>query len=296
MATKIILDTDIGSDIDDAVCLAYLLAQPDCELLGITTVSGEAVKRAQLASVLCTVAGKDIPIFPGAELPLLVPQRQPAAPQARALANWKHQADFPGGAAIEFMRRTIRANPGEVTLLAIGPMTNVALLFRTDPEIPALLKGLVLMCGVFTNKLPGVGPCEWNSLCDPHASAIVYQSAVARHRSIGLDVTMQVQMEAAQVKERFQAPLLQPVLDFAGVWFEENKLMTFHDPLAAVTIFEPEVCTFSKGQVEVELLSPGLGGFTYFSEAKNPGEPSPHEVALEVNAARFFDRYFKVFE
>ena len=66
MKTKIILDTDIGSDIDDAVCLAYLLAQPDCELLGITTVAGEAEARARMASALCKVAGKDVPIFPGA--------------------------------------------------------------------------------------------------------------------------------------------------------------------------------------------------------------------------------------
>lgn len=76
MAIKVLLDTDIGSDIDDAVCLAYLLAQPECQLLGITTVSGEAVKRARLASVLCKVAAKLVPIYPGAEAPLLVAQRQ----------------------------------------------------------------------------------------------------------------------------------------------------------------------------------------------------------------------------
>ena len=66
MPIKLLLDTDIGSDIDDAVCLAYLLAQPACDLLGITTVSGEADHRAMLASALCRVAGRDVPIFPGA--------------------------------------------------------------------------------------------------------------------------------------------------------------------------------------------------------------------------------------
>ena len=70
MPVKILLDTDIGSDIDDAVCLAYLLAQPDCELLGITTVTGEAVERAKMASALCKVAGKDVPIYPGVEQPI----------------------------------------------------------------------------------------------------------------------------------------------------------------------------------------------------------------------------------
>src|SRR5262245_50589217 len=122
MSTKVLLDTDIGSDIDDAVCLAYLLAQPECELLGITPVSGEAERRAMLASALCQVAGARIPIFPGAESPLLGPQRQPRAPEADALERWAHERAFPQGQAVEFMRQTIRAHPGEVTLLAIGPM------------------------------------------------------------------------------------------------------------------------------------------------------------------------------
>src|SRR5258706_8327664 len=85
LMTKILLDTDIGTDVDDAVCLAYLLSRPDCELLGITTVMGEADKRASLASVLCRAAGKDIPIYPGAEQAMQVPSKQTVAPQAAAL-------------------------------------------------------------------------------------------------------------------------------------------------------------------------------------------------------------------
>jgi purine nucleosidase len=80
--TKVLLDTDIGTDVDDAVALAYLLSHPDCELLGITTVTGEATKRASLASVVCKAAGKEIPIYPGAEHPMQGEQRQPAAQQA----------------------------------------------------------------------------------------------------------------------------------------------------------------------------------------------------------------------
>src|SRR5437867_10805365 len=151
MSVKVLLDTDIGSDIDDAVCLAYLLAQPQCELLGITTVTGEADKRAMMASALCKVADKEIPIFPGCEKPLLVPQKQPHAPQAAALSRWPHEGNFPQGEAVQFLRQTIRRHPGEVTLLTIGPLTNIGLLFALDPEIPSLLKALVSMCGVFTN-------------------------------------------------------------------------------------------------------------------------------------------------
>lgn len=289
---KVLLDTDIGSDIDDAVCLAYLLAQPRCDLLGITTVSGEPTRRAALASALCRVAGKEIPIFPGAADPLLAPQRQPHAPQAERLVHWPHRSDFQVGQAIEFLRTTIRAHPGEVTLLTIGPLTNIALLFRSDPEIPHLLKQLVMMCGVFTNRRAGVGPLEWNALLDPHAAAIVYRAPVRVHRSLGLDVTTQVALPAVEVRQRFQHPLLRPVLDFAEVWFTHQDRITFHDPLAAAALFAAAVCSFTRGRVEVEWQSERLGGFT----AWTPDPAGPHEVALEVEADRFFAHYFATVE
>jgi inosine-uridine nucleoside N-ribohydrolase len=80
MKHKILLDTDIGSDIDDAVALAYLLCKPQCDLLGITTVSGEPGRRAMMASAQCKLAGREIPIFPGTAEPLLIRSRQPKCP------------------------------------------------------------------------------------------------------------------------------------------------------------------------------------------------------------------------
>lgn len=288
---KILLDTDIGSDIDDAVCLAYLLAQPRCDLLGITTVAGESADRARLASALCRCAGREIPIYPGAEIPMLIPQKLTQCHQKVALARWPHASDFPCGFAVAFLSQTIRKYPGEVVLLTIGPLTNVGALFAADPEIPRLLKGLVMMCGVFTNKLAGVGPLEWNAMGDPHATAIVYGRRVSLHRSIGLDVTCRVRMEAEAVRHRFSHPLLRPVLDMAEVWFRERPILTFHDPLAAVTLFEPNVCRFERGTVEVELKSDRVLGMTHWRQ-----EPSGvHEVALDVNVKLFFDAFFEVF-
>jgi inosine-uridine nucleoside N-ribohydrolase len=292
MAEKILLDTDIGSDIDDAVCLAYLLAQPDCDLLGITTVSGEPELRAQLASALCRVAGCDTPIYPGAGDPLLIEQQQKLAQQAARLGNWPHAEDFPTGYAVQFLRETIRAHPHEITLLTIGPLTNIALLFAVDPEIPSLLKQLVMMCGVFTDHLPRrADKREWNALLDPHATAIVYRTVAPVHRSLGLDVTTQVVMPAAEVRERFQTPLLEPVLDFAEIWFAERPSLTFHDPLAAVSIFDDQVCRFERGRVTVEVDDPALQGRTDWQ----PDAGGPHQVALAVDADRFFADYFGVF-
>lgn len=287
MPTKILLDTDIGTDIDDAVCLAYLLSQPACDLVGITTVTGEPEKRAMIASAICRAAGKEVPIYPGVEQPLLVPQYQPEARQAVALDRWPHDTAFPRGQAIDFMRRTIRAHPGEITLLTVGPLTNIGLLFAVDPEIPRLLKGLVMMCGLLSNRVAGVGPREWNAYGDPHATAIVYGAPVALHRSLGIDITAQVYMPAAEVRERFRAPILQPVLDFAAVWFDEWPGISFHDPLAAVTIFNEDVCRFAQGTVDVELSGNKVAGMTHWT----PGEPR-HEVAVAVDPARFFEHFF----
>ena len=287
MATKLLLDTDIGSDIDDAVCLAYLLAQPQCNLLGITTVTGEAVNRAMIASALCKAAGKTIPIYPGCEMPILVEQLQPVAPQSAALDRWDHETSFPKGEAVEFLRRTIRANPGEVVLLAIGPLTNIGLLFAQDPQIPYLLKSLIMMCGVFTNRFDVQGDTEWNAKLDPHASEIVYRAPVRVHRSIGLDVTMQTVLKAEDVRKKFQTPLLKPVLDFAEVWFRNSRDMIFHDPLAATTIFDESICGFERGTVTVSAQN--APGKTIWS----PDESGKHEVALTVSPERFFAHYFE---
>ena len=214
MATKILLDTDIGSDIDDAVALAYLLAQPECELLGITTVTGEVEKRAMMASALCKVAGRDdVPVYPGADTPLIIEQHQKLAPQAAALDKWPHKTDFPRNQAVDFLRRTIHDQPGEIVLLTIGPLTNAGLLFAIDPEVASLLKGLVMMSGVFGDETPGVGPTEWNAAGDPHATAITYRAPVAPHRSIGLDVTHKVRMDAEHVRKNVDAGRFEDTTD-----------------------------------------------------------------------------------
>lgn len=288
---KVLFDTDIGSDIDDAVCLAYLLANPECELVGVTTVSGQPAERAKLASVLCKAANQPgVPVVPGAEAPFSGRQRQPLAKQASVLPRWPHESRFPRLDAVDFMAETIHSHERQVTLLAVGPMTNVAALFKKHPGVAGSLNGLMLMSGRFGPKPPSArADHEWNVYCDPVAADIVYRTRVPVHRSVGLDVTLQVQMEEQAVRAKFSAhPGLLPVLDMATVWYQDAELMTFHDPLAAASLFDGRVCGFQRGRVEVDTGS----GVTSWTRS----EGGAHEVALTVDPKRFFESYFGVFE
>jgi len=284
MSVKVVLDTDIGSDIDDAVCLAYLLSQTECDLLGITTVTGEPQRRAMMASALCRVAGMDVPIYPGEGNPISVEQSQIRAPQADVLDKWDHETDFPEGEAIEFIARTVEENPGEVVLLTIGPLTNVGLLFRDHPRVPALLGDLVLMCGNYVKDNPR---SEWNTSGDPDATRIVFNEGVPRLRAVGLNVTNRVFLRAEEVRDRFNSRLMEPVLDFAEVWFRGADRITFHDPLAAATIFDDGICRFRGGCVEI--LPDGTNCLTLW----RPGAGAmPHEVAVDVNVDAYFEHFF----
>ena len=285
----VLLDTDIGSDIDDAVCLAYLLAEPRCKLLGISTVTGEAPKRAMLADAVCRAAGReDIPIASGAERPLLVPQRQPTAPQAEVLPRWTHREDFEPNAAIEMLRTVIRRHPGKVTLLTIGPLTNVGLLFALDREAPRLLRRMVMMAGRFFEP----DHLEWNASGDPHATAIVFSSDVPEIRVLGLDVTLKCRLAAQECRQRFGHRPLRAVAEMAEVWFRDHEGMVFHDPLAAACIFEPDLCTYRRGRVKVETREAPLLGQTVLMESGD----GPHWAADGVHVERFFQHYFSVLD
>ena len=287
----VILDTDIGSDIDDAIALSYLLKQPRCELLGITTVTGDVAQRSACANVICRTLGRtDVPIHCGASNVLWIGPGQPEVPQFEFILDLPHRKEWPQNTAVNFLRETIRSRPGEITLLTIGPFTNIALLFAVDPEIPSLLKGMVSMAGVFFRE---GSKLEWNCLVDPIATAMVYRARPPWHISIGLDVTLQCVMPAAEVRLRFTPPPLPVVAQMAQTWFSKGWDFTFHDPLAAAILFHPELCTYEDGEVDL-VIDP---------TAEKTGETSltavqgnaPHRVAKAVNVAAFFNEYFSVF-
>jgi len=290
----ILLDTDIGTNIVDALALAYLLAQPRCELLGVTTVTGEPQVRAQLADAICRAFGRsDVPVHSGASTPMLVPQMQLDAPQKSVLSRYPHREYFAADAAIDFLRATIRSRPGEITLVSVGPLTNVGLLFAVDPEIPRLLKRHVIMGGVYVSRPAGYGVRERNIMTDPHAAAIVFRANPPGLRCLGLDVTTQCRMPVDECRRRSSHGRLSILREMADVWSRDHPYITFHDPLAAAAVFEPGLCQYQAGLVEVELHSPRLMGYTDF---RTEAAAKPHEIAIRVDPDAFFEHYFGTLE
>jgi len=281
MAVKVLLDTDIGSDIDDALCLAYLLENSECYLLGITTVTGQPQKRAMLASAICMAAGRDVPIVPGREDPLFVEQKQRSVPQAEALEKWSYEDKFPDEKASDFMASVISQHPGEVVVLAVGPLTNVAEMLVKHPEAASEMAGLVCMCGDFPEGR-GPGQTEWNASGDPHATSIVAAHRLPFHRWVGLNVTLRTVLEQ-ELLGSLESKVMGPVKDFAKIWLRTNQRIVLHDPLAAVTIFHPEVCPTKRGWVRVETSEKGATTMLL------PHPNGRHEVATDLDAGLFYD-------
>jgi inosine-uridine nucleoside N-ribohydrolase len=268
--------------------------------VGITTVSGKPQERAALADAVCRAAGRsDIPIHAGIDRSMLGGIVQPECPQAAALPHLSHRPpdDFEPYSAVAFARKLIRSRPGEITLLGIGPLTNLGALFAMDPELPALLRSIVLMCGCFFE--PRAYSVEWNARLDPTATAIVYRALAREHRSVGLDVTMQCTIPADRAIARCRelgGPLA-AVATMGQSRQHDPKSMVFHDPLAGLSLFDRSVCEWEAGEVTVELASSLVAGMTHFAAAPTtPGSTARHYAARRVAVDRFFASFFGVFE
>jgi inosine-uridine nucleoside N-ribohydrolase len=177
---KLIIDTDIGDDYDDILTLAVALASPELDILGVTTVVGDSALRARLTRRFLTLAGReDIPVAVGAKL------RTGAPFTHRRWAQGGPQLDGDEPDAVDFLLRQIAANPGQVTLLAIGPLTNLAEALARDPTAFRRLQRIVLMGGSvrrgyrdLTWQGEGKPSAEYNILSDVKSAQAVFEAGV----------------------------------------------------------------------------------------------------------------------
>ncbi|MDR1559393.1 MAG: nucleoside hydrolase [Clostridiales bacterium] len=290
---KVIFDTDIGNDIDDTLALTYLLCQPECELLGVTTTTGLPVQRAKLADSVIKYFGKDIPVYPGVENPILTPQKQPLCPQEAVLEHCVHSRAFRMNYAVEFIREMTEQYPGEITLISVGPATNLGVLFAAYPNAASGLRAVSQMIGYYKFNAPLIrGYSEWNCYCDPIAAQICFQAPIDSYRLFGLDVTMKLILSEQETRERFTSRSFGPVNMYRDFWFRrqaDRPGMIFHDPLAAACVFDESICGYVRGGVAVDLKSDIFYAATLMKE----GEGS-HEAAVSVDVERFFTHFFDV--
>lgn len=315
--TLVVVDTDPGAD--DAVALLFLAARPDVELLAVGSVFGNvsAPTAAENALRLLEVAGlSDVPVAVGADEPL--------EGNRLGTAEFVHGDDGLGNAAgppaatrpvsitaAEQLVEIARANPGEVSLLALGPLTNVALALRLEPELPRLLRQVVWMGGRV--HVPG-NLARWadaNTLHDPHAAEEVLAAGM-RLTVVPLDATQhswvgQPWLDRVAGAEtdvvRYALAVSGFYTDFYTQYVEGPKRggargCVLHDPMAAVLLLEPDLASYESHRMAVELTGThtfgmtvaDLRGYTTEADLGLPEERPAVRIALAVDHETIMDR------
>ena len=311
--TRIILDTDMamgvpGSDIDDGFALALALAEPSIAVELVTTVNGNAdVESGSYLSgeLLDRLGFSDIPVVQGAAAPLLFPDRRRGAPQ-EIREQFSHRVPRSGYAAQELAAR-VAAEPGEITVVAIGPLTNVAAAINIDPDFARNVKEIVIMGGVYrehTNResMPG----EFNFWVDPEAADAVLRSGAAI-RLVGLDVTLKVQLTREHAEElrssnsRFGSFAGEYTLGWIEYLALKNpgdpsaaKSCAMHDPLAVAAISRPDLLTWADAKVGV-VTGPSIArGVAVADFLTSDQPPVPNvTVAVDVDADAFISYFLE---
>jgi len=251
-----ILDTDIGDDIDDAFALALVLRSPEIKLLGITTAYGDTELRARLTDrYLAAVGRTNIPVAVG---------RSTSQTNTFSQAGYaKEQPDHAHPEAVKFLLDQIRAHPGQITLIAIGPLVNVEDAIARDPGTFKKLKRVVMMggsvykgYGLTADGKPKAPEPEWNISRDPKGAQALLASGVPVFM-MPLDST-QIPLKEAQRDRLFSAHT--PLSDQLGLLYQQwrgvadnrSPTPTLFDPVAAAYAIRPELCPMKRLRLEVD--------------------------------------------
>jgi purine nucleosidase len=285
-ATPVFLDTDIGDDIDDALALSLALQSPELNILGITTVLQDGSRRADLVWKILDLFGRtDIPVGIGAEQPLMARPRTGSVRQTEALSPEDRMPSDRRRNGLELLIDTCLHAPGKVTIVAYGPLTNIALALRAEPRLFEKVDRIVLMNGVFFR--PGL---EYNTKIDPEASAIVYSSGLPVV-TVGLDVTLQCRLNANHLQQFAESKLatVQFLWKLIRIWQngKPDQAPILHDPLAVAVTVKPDLITTVSGHVDVE--THGTPESTYGMTIYRKDPAGTVRVAQEVSSAAAID-------
>lgn len=305
---RIIIDTDPG--VDDALTFLLALASPEIQLEALTTTQGnvtvEKGTRNALA-VLELLSASHIPVAQGTSLPLVGPLRASDHVHGKSgLGN----ADLPEPRnkpvpqhAIDYLIERFLAEPGEISLFAIGPLTNVALAIRKEPRFAGAIKELVIMGGSIREGGNITPQAEFNIYADPHAAHIVFHSGIPISL-IPLDVTHKAMLYTHQIDrlKPLGSPTSRFIVDATSdyVHFTESKTgvpgCALHDPLTLATVIAPELLTLEDHYVDVDISGGVSTGNTFADFYRTAGKPANMKVALGVRGEDFVELFLERME
>jgi purine nucleosidase len=280
---KIIIDTDIGDDVDDAFALALAVKSPELQVLGVMTTFGDTEARAKIADrFLGEVGRSEIPVLAGKATATKNPMSQ------RKYGDGGHFAKASHGDAVEFLLNEIRKYPGEITLIAIGPLMNVGAAIDADVATFRKLKRVVMMGGSIRRGYGDLGYTapvppmpEWNILNDVASAQKLFEVGVPVF-VMPLDST---QLKLDEVKRAFLFSQGTAVTDQLAVlyhlWGQETP--TLFDPMTIVFVLRPELCPVQRMNIRVDEK-----GYT-----REDLGPVNSQVCLDSNAEEFFRFYLK---
>ena len=280
---KIIIDTDIGDDVDDAFALALAVKSPELQVLGVMTTFGDTETRANIVDRFLGEVGRpEISVLAGKATAAKNPMSQ------RRYANGGHFAKAAHGDAVEFLLEQIRKYPGEITLVAIGPLMNVGAAIDKDAATFRKLKRVVLMGGSIRRGYGDLGYTapvppmpEWNILNDVASAQKLFAADVPLF-VMPLDST---QLKMDEVKRAFLFSQGTAVTDQLAVlyhlWGQETP--TLFDPMTIAFVLRPDLCPVQAMHIRVDEK-----GFT----REEPGAANA-QVCLDSNSEGFFKFYLK---
>lgn len=251
--TALILDTDIGTDVDDALALAVILGSPEIDLIGVTTVYGDTLLRARLARRLARLARPeiDIPFIPGIQQTLSGREVWWPGHEGALFTDLNQEPVQDSLDAIDYLTTTVAARPHLVDILAIGPLTNIAHCLRRDASFARNVGRLFVMGGDFTR--PDHRLIEHNFRCDAVAAHEVFASDLTVIVT-GLDVTTQVRLADPEIAAIGSAGPLGRTLkaEIEQFWkFHGKAWNNPHDPVAALTLLQPDAFTSSSMRLSI---------------------------------------------
>ncbi|SBT40535.1 nucleoside hydrolase [Micromonospora auratinigra] len=315
---RVIIDTDPGlgapgADIDDGLAIALALASPELIVEGLTIVNGNVDTTAGTANALALLerlGRTDVPVFVGAGAPL----RRDMAPVHELFARVLPDAGVPTARPVTrprpehaavWLADTVLAAPGEITVLAIGPMTNLALALALRPEMAGAVREFVIMAGAATTYAQNITPVgDFNAYVDPEALDVVLRSG-APVRMVGLDQTMRVRLtraHAARMRE-VGSPFALWAADCTDAWIsflhaafpsrpEHVDGCFLHDPLTVAAVLRPDLVRFEPAHVQVEMGSELCRGLVVADRGLSltpPAGPPNAAVAVDTEVDAFVE-------